>query len=84
MRIKDKLKELGYKKSAITEFWYKDFNDTVRQYIVVDKNWEIADAMVAAGFIKSQQRIDDVQIAFNKLQEDLKKLQESGLVIEED
>lgn len=92
MEIVDKLKELGYEPSRLNPWeYYKRYNGYISQVIdfstlnETENIYEIDSAYIEVNdTISAQQCIDSIQEAFNTLQEDLKKLQESGFVIEED
>ena len=86
MTIEDKLKELGYEPSkSFPREYTKKYSPYIVQVICLSViEHELDEAYIDTNdIISSQQRIDNIQIAFNRLQEDLKKLQEFGLNVEE-
>ena len=84
MKLWEKLEELGYECCHLNT-WVKSYHadKKITTFIFLKRRQQIVGAQIYIPGIESQKDIDDVQIAFNRLQEDLKKLQEFGLVIEE-
>ena len=72
MTIEEKLELLGYKKYRNN--YCKKYTDKVDiQFVVKDNEYTYA---VRTLLIETQQDIDDIQIAFNRLKRDLKTLEE--------
>ena len=76
-----KLKELGYKKLYSdylnnTNYYIKNY-ENVKQVVCIDSNYEV---LILNYFIKfdrniiSQKDLDNIQIAFNRIQSDIKVL----------
>ena len=76
-----KLKELGYKKLYSdylnnTNYYIKNY-ENVKQVVCIDSNYEV---LILNYFIKfdrniiSQKDLDNIQIAFNRIQSDMKML----------
>lgn len=76
-----KLKELGYRKMYSdylnnTNYYIKNY-ENVKQVVCIDSNYEV---LILNYFIKfdrniiSQKDLDNIQIAFNRIQSDMKML----------
>lgn len=76
-----KLKELGYRKMYSdylnnTNYYIKNY-ENVKQVVCIDSNYEV---LIHSYFIKfdrditSQKDLDNIQIAFNRIQSDMKML----------
>lgn len=72
-KLEEKLKELEYERNYITCVWEKDFNEyTIKIYTVEGiKGWVNVEPYTN---FRRQSQIDNLQQAFNVMQQDLEKL----------
>lgn len=89
MTLDEKLEQLGYKYERKKLYWqYVKYYYDIEVGVCIQfaPGFGITDYGVYSDglFLYKQKHIDNMQIAFNRLQEDLKKLQEFGLNVEEE
>ena len=75
MNLKEKLKQKGYQPFDDKEIvWVKRYNEQFTLRIIIVEN-KLYEALVEQNwFIRQQNEIDNLQIAFNNLKRDIKEI----------
>lgn len=81
MKIENKLNKLGYQKYGeyISKTYAKEYAPMIYQTIEVKSDGTITGRILAPMVFTKQEDIQQLQIAFNRLQEDLKELKNGRL-----
>lgn len=76
MTLEERIFNLGYVLND--NIYEKDYNDEIHQVIILTKGKRKIDSFYIYydfGWFETQQQINDIQIAYNRLQRDIRRLQ---------